>query len=541
MLDTTGKKLLRLLQPAFPTELRCAAARVLGEVGPRDPELARTLCDLFGDSDPLVRFQVLRTVGQLHLEQALPRLLARVGEGGPEAEVAAQAAAHLGPKGTKALQDLMGKVAPGLRRRIAAALGVGGTPSAGVAAVDALLDSDPGVVDAAARSLISEIPLLSEAQRKGLADHVLELVNPKKKTRLPAASEAALLRLLAALGDPRGAATFWARLESSHPPELRAAALGALGALPLPESKEKLALVFAAAADPDFRVAAPALMMLKALPVGDRNLRNWLGLLEALDVAARRLALDKLAGKDTAEVAEALLRQLRYPDQTLRQEALKRLGEMKHGRKAFAEALLEAESADEAWMLARAQVPFAAEYATALRGRIISQACRFLEAADRRTEPLLLLLREIDARALRDRLAERAQALRKKKAYAEALAYLRVLTRDPACAEAIRFEMACCALKLSGHDLAVEARQADPCLQQLARLIHSHEVDPADRLKQARWLGPEDLFYLGFHFVEGDKPEREFGAAALRLAIQRSPRSKLARDARSKLRSAGLD
>jgi hypothetical protein len=114
------------------------------------------------------------------------------------------------------------------------------------------------------------------------------------------------------------------------------------------------------------------------------------------------------------------------------------------------------------------------------------------------------------------------------------------LTRDPACGEALRFEMAACGLKASEHDLAVESRTADPSLQQFARLVRSHDVDPADRLKQAKWLGPEDLFYVGFHFAEGDRQEREFGAQALRLAIQRSPRSKLAKDAKSKLRSTGL-
>src|SRR5260370_24821428 len=141
-----------------------------------------------------------------------------------------------------AIQEVRGMVAPGLRRRNAAALGVGGTPSAGVAAVDALLDTDPGVVDAAARSLIREIPSLSEVQRKGLADRVLELLNPKRKSRLPAASEAALLRLLAALGNPRGAAAFWARIEPSHAPELRAPALQALCTPPLPPRQHTLPL-----------------------------------------------------------------------------------------------------------------------------------------------------------------------------------------------------------------------------------------------------------------------------------------------------------
>lgn len=540
MLDATGKKLLRLLQPDCPLDLRCAAAKVLGELGTREAQIATALCEALGDPDPALRHHVLTAIGQLKIEQALPQLLVRVQEGGPEAEVAAQAAARMGPKGTRALQNLMNQVAPGLRRRIASALGAGGTASAGTASVDVLLDKDPGVVDAAARSLIALVPSLSTAQRQALADHVLELLKPRKGAHLPAASETALIRLLAALGDPRGALIFWTRIEPPHPPELQAAALQALGTLPLSVGKEQRQRLLACACHSDFRVAAPALMILKGIPVTERTLREWLVLLDAPDAAVRRFALEKLAGHDSPEVADGLLRQLRHPDQSLREEARARLAQMESGREALAAALLHAESPEEAWTLARAQAPLVRSYPAELRTKLFAQACTHLEAGDRRADALLFLLREADPAALRDQLEARALSLRKKKAYATALIYLRLLTRDPACAEALRFEMAACALKVSEHDLAVDSRANDPCLQQFARLIHSHDVDPAERLQQAKWLAPEDLFYVGFHFAEGNRAEREFGAQALRTVIQRSPRSKLAKDAKSKLRSAGL-
>src|SRR5215813_3837217 len=119
MLDATGKKLLRLLEPDHPLDLRHAAAKVLGEIGTRDAQVATVLCQALDDPDQALRLQVLVAIGQLKVDQALPQLLARVQEGGAEAEVAAQAAAGLGLKGAHALQDLMNQVAPGLRRRIA--------------------------------------------------------------------------------------------------------------------------------------------------------------------------------------------------------------------------------------------------------------------------------------------------------------------------------------------------------------------------------------------------------------------------------------
>jgi HEAT repeat protein len=540
MLDATAKRLLGLLEGNYMSDLRQAAAKVLGEIGTREGPVATVLCQALEDPDPDLRLEVIGAIGRLKIDQALPQLLSRIQEGGAESEAAAHALARLGPKGTRGLKDLMGKVAPGLRRRIASALAASGTSSASTATVEVLLDKDPGVVDAAARALIAEVPTFSAAQRRALADHVLGLMKPRKGFELQPASETALVRLLAALGEARGEAAFWARIDSPHSPELRAAALQALGTLPISVTKENVSRLFACACDPDFRVAAPALMILKAIPVTDRTVRDWLVLFDAPDAAVRRFALEKLAGKDSADIADVLLRQLSHPDQSLREAVRARLASMKHGRDALAAALLEAPSVDEAWTLARAQAAFVRDYPVGLRTKLFAKACTYLEAGDRRADAFLFLLREADPAVLRDQLEARALAMRKKKAYATALIYLKLLTRDPACGEALRFETAACGLKVSEHDLAVESRMADPALQQFARLVHSHDVDPADRLKQAKWLAPEDLFYLGFHFVEGNRQEKDFGGQALRLAIQRSPRSKLAKDAKSKLRSAGL-
>jgi len=81
--------------------------------------------------------------------------------------------------------------------------------------------------------------------------------------------------------------------------------------------KDELARLFACAADPDFRVAGPAFMMLKALTVSAKSLPDWLVLLRAPDVAVRRLAVDRVGDRDTAEVAAALLEQVNHPDRAL--------------------------------------------------------------------------------------------------------------------------------------------------------------------------------------------------------------------------------
>jgi HEAT repeat protein len=541
MADATGKKLLELLEPENAETVRRAAAIVLGEIGTKDNALTQALCAALDDPDPSVRIEAIAAAGKLHIDKALPQLLDRIKQGGPESEAAAEATAKLGARGIKGLQELMGETAPGLRRRIAGALATGDSAPAETAAVETLLDSDPGVVDAACKSLIAKVPTFTTGQRKAVSDRVLELLKPKKGKTLAIATEVALVRLLAALQDKRGEPVFWSRIEAPNPSELRSAALHALGRLPPPSDGPTLKKLLTCLADRDFRVVAPALMILKAAPVSGKNLKDWLPLFAAPDVAVRRFAIERLGGQDTADVAAALVSQLKHPDRGLQELALAALSRLKHGREALAGALLQAEQVDAAWTLARAQTGMARDYPGALRTKIFARASAYLETDDRRADALLFLLRESDAKDLRDRLAERALTLRKKKDYAKALTYLRLLGRDPAIGEGLRFELAACGLKVSPKDLAADARAADPAIQQFSRLVHSHETDPLDYVKKAAWLAPEDLFYLGFHFAEGAGPEREFGGGLLKLVVKKSAKSQMGKGARAKLRSAGLD
>src|SRR5262249_7546949 len=153
------------------------------------------------------------------------------------------------------------------------------------------------------------------------------------------------------------------------------------------------------------------------------------------------------------------------------------------------------------WALARIHAPLAREMSAAQRSEFFDQACHYQDREDRRAEPFWFLLREADTEDLRQRVEEKALALRKKKNYGGAQAYLRLLTRDPACSQELRFEQAALNLKLSPKDLAAAARQGDPCLGQFERLWQNAAFDVVGHLGKAKWLDAEDLYYLGFHFA----------------------------------------
>jgi HEAT repeat protein len=540
MADETLKKLIALITKSDSPSVRRAAVIVAGAIKPtKDRALNDAVSQLLESEDGELRRVAVVTLGELKAEETLPRLVQFVEAGGAEVEAAVQAVGHMGARGSKALGEVMHRAPIGLRRRIAAALALAGTDSAVLATAQSLLDEDASVVNASAKSLASEVPKLASGKKRILADHLMDLLNPKRPS-LSAVSEAAVVRVLAALQVPEAEDAFWARLDSHRSLALRSAALQALGNVQAPSSEAKLGKLFACAADTDFQVVAPALMLLKKAPPTKKNVRQWLGLFAAPDVAAHLLAVEKLREVDTPAVAEALIRQLQHPDKGLRESALAALSELKSGRQALYDALLAASSADQAWALARAQPGIAEKWTSDQTAAVFSLASKYFEADDRRADALWFLLRETNADALRDNLVEQALALRKKKKHAESFAYWRLLTRDPAVGPDLRFELAATALNVSNHDPAATAREGDTALLQFSRLLQDADFDLFGHLKKAKWLEAEDLFYLGFHFAGQPRLAGAFGRQVLELVIERWPKTTEGKNAKHKLKSEGL-
>jgi hypothetical protein len=77
-------------------------------------------------------------------------------------------------------------------------------------------------------------------------------------------------------------------------------------------------------------------------------------------------------------------------------------------------------------------------------------------------------------------------------------------------------------------------------LGQFARLVQNSTLDVAEKLSTLQWLEAEELFYVGFHFAEQNHRAREFGQRVLELAIQRAPKTEVAKNARRKLKTEGL-
>lgn len=536
MADATLTKLLHVVSSSDSKELRHAALTVLGSVGAKDAKLVKTLLDALKDADQDLRIAAIEALGQLQADEALKPLEEFVRQGGAELEAAVHAASLLGARGAKSMGKLMHEISPSCRSRMAAVLAKSNTGNALVVTAGGLLDDDPKVIDATARSLAMEVPAYTLPQRNALAKFLMESLGVKK---IAPRAEAALLRVLAALHDAKADELFWARILPPHAGDVRAAALQALGNAE-PKTEKRLQGLLTCAADKEFPIVAAALMILKKAPVSAKNAKPWIKLLEAPDVATRRFAVEKLQGIESAEIARAMLAQLRHPDRGLREETLKALGSYGAGRAVILDELLEAEEVDRAWYLARALGPSGKAFSAAQRGKLFAQAAEYHDAEDRRAAALLFLLREMDHAWLRDQLEAKAQQLRKKKKYAAAIGYYRLLAQDPGCGEETRFELAATGLKESTHDVSADNRSNDPSLHQFARVLQNPAFDLAGHIAKAKWLDVADLFYLGFHFAEQTHRARDFGKQVLELVAKRSAKSDLGKQAKRKLKSEGL-
>ncbi|MGL6076688.1 MAG: HEAT repeat domain-containing protein [Fimbriiglobus sp.] len=539
-MDISAKKLARLMKADQPVEIRGSAVVVAAELAVKDPDIAAEVIERITDESDAVRIQAIKAAGKLKLTKSLPMLMERLEHGGEEAKLAAEAAAKLGSEGVKRLQEMMHQVAPGLRRYIAVALTSAGSASS-EAGVAVLLDRDPQVASAAASSLASRATTMTADQKKKLVKELLTLMTDKK-VKQPLNAELSILKVLTALNDSSAGDVLWDRTIPPHPTELRAAALQTVGGwISETPTKEQFRRLFVCASDTHFSIVAPALMVLNKIPVAEKMLDDWTKLFKAPDMAARRLAMEKLGDRDTEIVADALMEQMNHPDRNLADLARKKLAKLEHGRQCLAQAVLDAKTNEEAWQLARSVSTFAASFSPKVRGAIFDQVCKFIETGDTRVDPLLFLLREADGTGLRDQLFDQAVVKRKKKDYEAALKYLRFLTRDPSSGYPIRLEAAMCGLKKSSKEIATESRMNDHCLRHFEQCLSNNASETIKQIEKAKWLDENDFFYLGFHFVEKIGMERDFGISMLKLVIKANPRAKLAANAKNKLKSCGAD
>jgi len=366
-----------------------------------------------------------------------------------------------------------------------------------------------------------------------------------------------LLRLIGYLARPETRTLLLKYAAVDQPRPIRLAAIAGLRRIVAQaEAKgtEKVieALIeFADGDDP--AVVQAAVDTLRGARIPESLAKPFAALAKSKNVAAQKLAMERLPAGGGASAIKPLIDALGGDDPTARDAAGRGLAKAP-------EAVLPATRA----LLAATDEHVARRYAGVIRshrGHVSNQAID--ELVDRVREDMELhargkatadqiVLERVLAELIADvaparhveLLFERARRLRKAGKSVEAFGSLRPLLRsradiDTAIDDEQRFLLAVLALEAAGEGLLRGAHTDDPVFEQVARLS-AKGFPVATRLAREREVSDEAIYALGFRLLEsGDGGNDDLGAELLEGIIEERPRSKLAKAARNKLKLTG--
>jgi HEAT repeat protein len=367
----------------------------------------------------------------------------------------------------------------------------------------------------------------------------------------------ALLRLIGYLARPDNQALLLRYAAGEQPRPIRLAAIAGLRRIVAhgegKGTEKVIEVMIDLAGSDDALVAQAAVDTLRGARIPESLAKPFAALARSQNVAAQKLAMERLPAGGGAGPIKALIEALGGDDPTARDAAGRGLAKAP-------EAVLPTTRA----LLAATDEQIARRYAGVLRshrGHVSNQAID--ELVDRVRDDMerhargkatadQIVLERVVAELIADLaparhvelLFERARKLRKAGKSVEAFGSLKPLLRsradiDTAIDDEQRFLLAVLALEAAGDSLLRTARTDDPVFEQFARLA-GKGFPVARRLAREQDVSDESIYALGFRLLESTVAGHEdLGAELLQGIIEERPRSKLAKAARNKLKLTG--
>ncbi len=532
------KKLCKLLQ-ADDVDLRYAAARVLGELKPRDAVSIRSLGEAVSSDNSEAGICAINALGNIKSTQALQFLIPCLNAGEERRAAAAEAIEALG---ASALAEL---------RKEFSSLNSNGR----ISAVDIVIDHDrtlaPGIilgllaendsVDVAAHiceRLKSIFESLTQKARESLLSKLRKYLATKKVAENAIAIVAGL-RLLSFLRHPKAMPIFIEHLGEDRPPAARRQALGAISAMPPPKGPD-VALVTALIplitdrTYPDLVEAA--LRILSKIKIPASMTDEIVKLLYNHQSAVRRLAVRALGNFNSSKAARALLACLGRTDWELSSETITALRRIKCTADLILKEIHRTKDRDRARGLVAILRGAHFRTSPASIQDVTRRFFQMLHSQHEMSEVYYSLLLNLNGEKLSQVILGRARKLRKAGKFSEAEYHLRLLAQSSPVGSGVKYELGLARLKLSSKNVAKEERLADPALPLFTELLHDPNFSLFKQLSsETNTVDAGDCYYLGYHFAEGSAIEREFAKLILKHAIRLSPDSAQSDAARKKL------
>jgi hypothetical protein len=600
MAKNLGGAIIELLD-SERVDLRAAAATVLAAVGRsmRDKSVEAALTSRLDDHDVGVRRIALEGLADMQAGGIAPKLVPLLrGDDDTLAERAAQVLAQQGAAAEAALRKEVSHGPVAARRTMAQLLLKRGTQPAIDAVLDQLADDEFGEqalqlvraeLDAGNEKLgntveksATERARDAEKELRAAWTKAKKATPPPKKTKgkgkgnvtnganghaadpsndpdvqLATARLGALLRLVGYLARPATQKLLLDFVDGEQPRPIRLAAIAGLRRIVASSEArgtEKVIEQLIDLADgDDLAVAQSAVDTLKGARIPESLAKPFAALAKSKNVAAQKLAMERLPAGGGASAVKALVDALGGDDPTARDAAARGLAKAPEAVMPLARALLAADDPEIARRYAGVLRGHRGHVSTQATGELVERLRELVEAnakgkatAEQIVHERVLgeLIADIAPREHVELLFERAKRLRKAGKPIEAFGSLKPLLRSRADLDAAidddqRFFLALLSLEAAGEGILRATHADDPVFEQFSRLA-AKGYPVAKQLAREKDLSDEALYALGFRLVEsGDASNEELGAELLQGIIDERPRSKLAKAAKNKLKLAG--
>ena len=534
-MDGVFRQLVALVDsPDF--ELRCAAIRVLSEVGITSKTVVQALGKCLREPNKELQVLALKALGQLGAGDVGPLVAPLILNEGVLGDHAMAVVTAVGPKMTPHLQRLYQEAdARGKRAVVTALSTVGGHP-----AIEFLIERLPDEPFDLQNHLLSAIcdavERAPESSQAAIFRRVADLLQSRaardRQTQISAIIMLGYVRSRSLVAKARDLLRKYT--EKRRPSDVRRYSLISLGRLTsaakLPP--DYLAFLKKMLCDPDWQnVAQHALTSFQRIEMPAKSMPLLLEILRATPHAGvQRHIFARLEALNRPEVVRHIITFLADPRDPVRDLAQKSLQRLPLAVGDVFRELLTTEDIEVAQRLNS----ILAEFPVAVRRRYLARAAqalvRFFDKNDERYVSFLSFVRSVDPGPLRQLLYQKANALKAGKSrekWRKISSYLKILWDNHLITPEGRYLFAVALIRLSSKDLAPDARRANLGLQVLRAVIYDDQACLVKSLMKDRDLKPEDYFYLGFNFSEEGEQARPFGIAMLEHVVKVYPRSQV--------------
>lgn len=515
-------------------EKQIAAAIVLGELRAKGPEVVTALSHALDSGVPLLQHHALDALAKAGAKKALPKIFPLLLSN--DANVKRSASLAITSCGEEVLPLLKARMAGANaeeRRALDGVLATLGGKDAFSALLAGLSASEGEAAKQAALAVRAQVKSADGHARRSYLAEIEKFLKPQKNVQRPAEAIAAAVKILGYLEDDRAMTTLLAfAADSKAPPIIRQEAIIALRfSLGQTRSAPKVVEALLDAAESgDRTLAQTALHTLGGLNVPASAAKRLNKLVVHPDLERGRFILEQLGRQNDADAAKVLVDVLQNGDRKRAEIAAAAIGENEHAVPMLAKLMLELTDGDRMWLVRNVLRPNAKKVPTATRKSLLETATKRFGAGERNWEALFDVARDADPSSAAAALRALAQKLRKSNPD-KSLAVYRLLSKSEKATDDDRFALASLELSKSPRDTRPAARAGDDALKQLASLA-GRGFDVTAALRKDKSLGLEEMFYVGFHFLEEGDPA---GEELLAEVVKRGGRAKIAKMAKNKL------